>query len=109
MQEDKITVSRKTIQDFSIQWGYYKNWDMYEDGYITKVLEDILLPLIRPEDLKDKVVAEIGSGNGRFINPLLELGVRHITSSEPSSGFDTLVNNIDAPERVTCLKISGDK
>ena len=40
---------------------------------------------------------------------LLEAGAKHVIAVEPSDAFDVLCRNIRQPEKVTCLKITGDQ
>jgi SAM-dependent methyltransferase len=70
---------------------------------------DILSPFLKPDELKGCKVAEIGSGTGRIVNMLLEAGAEDIIALEPSDAFDVLCQNIRQPDKVTCLKITGDQ
>jgi len=40
---------------------------------------------------------------------LLEAGAKYVVALEPSDAFEVLCRNIKQPEKVTCLKIKGDK
>jgi SAM-dependent methyltransferase len=40
---------------------------------------------------------------------LLEAGAKHVVALEPSDAFEVLCQNIKQPEKVTCLKITGDQ
>jgi SAM-dependent methyltransferase len=97
----------KTIKDFGEQWLTYRD----NEGYYSslKLFSDILFPFLKPEDLKNCKIAEIGSGTGRIVNMLLESDAKHVWAIEPSEAFEVLHSNISKPEKVTCLKITGDQ
>ena len=40
---------------------------------------------------------------------LLEAGAKHVIAVEPSDAFEVSCRNIPGPEKVTCLKITGDQ
>src|SRR4030042_1217271 len=64
---------------------------------------------LNADEIEGCRVAEIGSGTGRIVNMLLEAGAKHVVALEPSDAFEVLCRNIKQPEKVTCLKITGDK
>lgn len=97
----------QTIKDFGDQWIRYTDNEGYYGS--LELFSDTLSPFLKAEDLKNRKVAEIGGGTGRIVNMLLESGVRHVVAVEPSDSFDVLVRNIRNPERVACLKITGDQ
>ena len=97
----------KTIKDFGEQWLRYRDNEGYYGS--RELLYDILSPFLKQEDIKDCRVAEIGSGTGRIVNMLLSAGARHVIAVEPSDAFEVLTENILDPEKVTCLKITGDQ
>jgi SAM-dependent methyltransferase len=74
-----------------------------------ELFSDIIYPFLKPGDIKNCKVAEIGSGTGRIVNMLLEVGAKHVIAVEPSEAFEVLSSNIPEPEKVTCLKITGDQ
>jgi SAM-dependent methyltransferase len=101
------TQRNQTIRDFGDQWLRYRD----NEGYYGSLdlFSDMLSPFIRPEEIEDCRVAEIGSGTGRIVNMLLEAGARHVVAVEPSDAFEVLCRNIRQPERVTCLKVLGEE
>lgn len=104
----RTTVSKnQTIQDFGEQWVRYRDNEGYYGS--LELFSDILSPFLKPDELKGCKVAEIGSGTGRIVNMLLEAGAENIIASEPSEAFDVLCENIRQPDKVTCLKITGDQ
>ncbi len=97
----------KTIKDFGKQWLKYSDNEGYYGS--LELFSDILGPFLKLDELKGCKVAEIGSGTGRIANMLLAAGVEHITAAEPSDAYEVLCRNIREPEKVTFLKITGDR
>jgi SAM-dependent methyltransferase len=97
----------RTIKDFGEQWLHYRDVKGFFGS--LELFSDIIFPFLRPGDIKDCNVAEIGSGSGRIVNMLLWAGARHVIAIEPSDAFAVLVRNIRNSEKVTCLKITGDQ
>lgn len=97
----------QTIKDFGDQWLRYRDNEGYYGS--LELFSDILYPFLRPEDLRDCRVAEIGSGTGRIVNMLLEAGAKHVVAVEPSDAFEILCRNVKEPGKVTCLKTMGDQ
>jgi SAM-dependent methyltransferase len=100
----------QTIKDFGDQWSRYpENQGWYAS---LDLFRDIVSPLIDIELLKNKEVAEIGSGTGRIIGMLTDAHVRHAIAIEPSpEAFRVLVDNITdrhIADKVTPLNITGD-
>lgn len=97
----------RTIKDFGKQWSIYKD----NEGFYGSIelFADVIFPFIKPNEIKDCRVAEIGSGTGRIVNMLLVAGVKHVIALEPSDAFEVLCRNVKEPEKVTCLKVNGDK
>jgi SAM-dependent methyltransferase len=104
----RTTASKnQTIQDFGEQWVRYRDNEGYYGS--LELFSDILSPFLKADELKGCKVAEIGSGTGRIVNMLLEAGAENIIASEPSEAFDVLCKNIKQPDKVTCLKLTGDQ
>ena len=97
----------RTIKDFGEQWLRYKDNEGYYGS--LELFADMLHPFLKPVDIKDCKVAEIGSGSGRIVNMLLESGARHIIAVEPSDAFEVLCHNIHQSSKVTCLNVTGDR
>jgi len=96
----------KTINDFGRQWLIYRD----NEGFYSsmELFSDITSPLINAGEITDCRVAEIGNGTGRIVNMLLEGGAKYVVALEPSDAFEVLCRNIKQPEKVTCLKITGN-
>jgi len=97
----------QTIQDFGEQWVRYRDNEGYYGS--LELFSDILSPFLTPGELKGCKVGEIGSGTGRIVNMLLEAGVNHVVAVEPSDAFYVLRENIRQPDKVKCLKTTGDQ
>lgn len=107
--EDTDNLGARTIRDFGNQWSRYID----NEGWYGSVdlLEDILGPTLDPACLESTVTAEIGSGTGRIVKMLLDLGVDHVYAIEPSEeAYLTLQRNTRAvaPHRVTAINATGD-
>ena len=97
----------QTIKDFGEQWLRYRDSDGFYGS--MELFSDVIYPFLKFSDIKDCKVAEIGSGAGRIVNMLLEAGAKHVIATEPSDAFEVLCQNIQQPEKVSCLKITGDQ
>jgi len=102
-----MTSQHQTINDFGEQWSRYRDSEGFYGS--QELFSDILYPFLSPEQIRDCKVAEIGSGAGRIVNMLLRAGAGHIVAVEPSDAFEVLCHNILKPEKVICLKITGDR
>lgn len=87
MNNEKI--DNKTIRDFGEQWQRYRENDGYYGS--DKLLTDIFGPLLDVKLIKGIHVADIGSGTGRIVDMLLDLGASHVTAIEPSDAMQVLV------------------
>jgi SAM-dependent methyltransferase len=97
-----------TIADFGAQWTRYRE----NDGHYASqaMFADICLPLLAPEDVAGKHVADLGSGTGRIVDMLLDAGAAHVTAMEPSDAFDVLVANTRGrADRVRAVRGRADE
>ena len=97
----------QTIKDFGEQWLRYRDNEGFYGS--LELFSDILSPFLKLDEIKNCKVAEIGSGTGRIVNMLLAAGAEHVIAVEPSEALEVLCHNIQQPEKVTCLKITGDQ
>jgi SAM-dependent methyltransferase len=98
----------KTIDDFGAQWSRYSE----NDGYYASsaMFADICGPLFDPAAIKGLRVADLGSGSGRIVRMLLELGAAHVTTVEPSDAMQALKRNTEeAMDRVTYIHDTGER
>lgn len=102
-------LSQKTIDDFGQQWATYTdNSGLYGSADYFK---DVLAGLIPIEDFNGAVVLDVGSGSGRIVNMLLDVGAREVWAVEPAKGaFESLqVNTESRKEKVKYLNVRGDE
>jgi SAM-dependent methyltransferase len=97
----------QTIKDFGEQWLKYRDNEGFYGS--LELFSDMISPFLKLDEIKNCRVAEIGSGTGRIVNMLLAAGAKHVIAVEPSDAYEVLCRNILAPERVTCIKITGDQ
>ncbi|HXX35506.1 MAG TPA: class I SAM-dependent methyltransferase [Thermodesulfobacteriota bacterium] len=102
-----LSGQNRTIKDFGEQWLNYSDNEGYYGS--LELFSDILYPFLKTQDIKDRKVAEIGSGTGRIVTMLLESGAKRVIAIEPSDAFEVLCHNIGGKEKVTCLKLTGDQ
>ncbi|MCG3772326.1 MAG: Ubiquinone biosynthesis O-methyltransferase [Nitrosomonadaceae bacterium] len=102
------TVDDKVIKEFGKQWNHFSE---YSGHFASKdLLADTMGPLMGLDDLKGAAVAEIGSGNGRIVNMLIEAGVSKVLALEPSDAVRTLSKNVEPyGERVEVVQATGDQ
>lgn len=101
-------IDENTISRFGQQWtaftentGYYGSKDC---------LADIFGPLLNVKDIENKSVCDIGSGTGRIVNMLLDVGARIVTAIEPSEAFKVLEQNtLERKDKVHLIQATGDK
>jgi len=97
----------KTIKDFGRQWSIFRGNEGFYGS--MELFSDILHPFLNADEIRDCRVAEIGSGTGRIVNMVLEAGAKYVVALEPSDAFEVLCRNIKQPEKVNCLKMTGDQ
>ena len=98
-----------TIQDFGEQWVHYDNLDNEYYGE-QELFEDILKPFLEKSDIKDKKVADIGSGSGRIVNMLMAAEPGQVFAVEPSDAMTVLKRNTEKfSDKITYLKVPGDE
>jgi SAM-dependent methyltransferase len=97
------SLSERTIADFGDQWTVYTD----NSGFYGSpaLLQDVFGPLLRVDDFKDAVIADIGAGTGRFTNVFVASGAARVVAVEPSRAFDVLMENTSSHrDRVQCLR-----
>lgn len=101
-------MSDETIAEFGEQWSRFGDTTT---GYFgsAQALADICGPLLDVDDLAGRRVLEVGSGNGRIVNMLIEAGVAHVTAVEPSEGIETLRENTRShADRIDYVQVRGE-
>jgi SAM-dependent methyltransferase len=101
------SLKERSIADFGEQWTRYRDNDGFYGS--AEMFADMFAPLLAPEEVAGRRVAEIGSGAGRIVNMLLGAGAAHLTAVEPSQACETLRENTRRyGGRVTVLQASGE-
>lgn len=102
-----LDLGKQTINDFGDQWSRYTDNSGFYGS--PELFRDIVSPLIDPEDLSGKTVAEIGSGTGRIAAMLHEAGAKKIYAVEPAAGAFAVLqqNTAGFGPSVECLNLAG--
>jgi len=100
-------ISEKTIQDFAEQHKAYSE----SGGYYVSVelLQDVLGPLMKTSEFLGCSVVDLGSGTGRWVRILHEVGAKSITSIEPSDAIALCKQKNADLDRVVYHQVTGDK
>lgn len=87
-------IDQKTIADFGGQWTRYTD----NSGHYGSLalFADICEPLLRLDEVRGTIIADIGAGTGRIVNMLLDAGAAHVTAIEPSESFSVVISNTAA-------------
>ena len=101
-------LAEKTISDFGEQWLSYRENPGYYGS--AALLADIFGPLLSTDEVNGLRVADIGSGTGRIVNMLLDVGATHVYAVEPSAAMQVLRDNIASrADQVTCIEDVGER
>ncbi len=98
-------IDQRTIADFGEQFSHYQ----CDAGYYgsSQCLLDILGPFNDEIKIAGKSTADVGSGTGRIVKMLLDLGAESVLAIEPSSSFQYLEQNIKS-DRLQLLQERGE-
>lgn len=100
-------LDNRTIKNFGDQWQIYQGMDGFFGS--LELLKDMIEPLIQINDIENKIVLEIGSGNGRIVKMLLNAGAKKVIAIEPSDSFHVLINNLSRfKNKIEAYKVSGE-
>ena len=93
--------TQRTIADFGDQWTRFTDNSGYYGS--AELFDDIVAPLLEPDEVQGRRVADIGSGTGRIVEMLLGAGAAHVTAIERSRAFEVLTRRFaDRPQLVSC-------
>jgi SAM-dependent methyltransferase len=107
VKKDVEQLTSRTISDFGEQWVSYQQNPGYYGS--MSLLQDLFGPLLSLDEVRGKVVADIGSGTGRIVNMLLDAGAERVVAVEPSAAFQVLQKNTEARrDRITYLNVRGE-
>lgn len=98
-------IDKRTIADFGEQFSHYQ----CDAGYYgsSQCLLDILGPFRDEIEIAGNSTADIGSGTGRIVQMLLDLGAQSVLAIEPSSSFQYLQQNLKS-DRLHLLNERGE-
>ena len=101
-------MKEQTIGDFGEQWTAFRDNPGYYGS--AELLADLFGPLLSLDQVKDKAVADIGSGTGRIVNMLLDAGAGRVFAVEPSVAMKVLKDNTASrKDRIEYLEVPGDR
>ena len=99
-------IDKATIADFGAQWTRFRDNSGYYGS--SALFVDIAGPLLPLTQISGARVADIGSGSGRIVAMLLELGAEHVLAVEPSDAIVVAQANLKADaDRVDYLHAEG--
>lgn len=100
------TTREQTVKDFGNQFvrldtlgGYWGSESMFKD-YFGEIFD--------PNEIKDKLVAEVGSGSGRIIRMILNHKPKHVYAIEPSKCIEVARKNLKDFSNITYVNETGD-
>lgn len=99
------SLENNTINDFGEQWMRFTENEGYYGS--VEVLQDILFPLMKVDEIEGKKIAEIGSGTGRIVRMLYQACASEITAIEPSDAINVLKENTKDLDKVRYIHASG--
>jgi len=101
------TLAERTVADFGDQWlRYTDNSGFYGS---VELFRDVFGPLLGPDDVRGRRVADIGSGTGRIVHMLVGAGAAEVTAIEPSAAFAVLEEATRRHgDRVRCIRAAGE-
>lgn len=97
-----------TISDFAEQWQLFSG----NTGHFAsrEYFQDILGHLLDIDAFRGKRLGEIGSGTGRFVTLMAEIGADHIVALEPARSFEILKDNTKQyASKITYVNDTGEK
>ena len=101
-----MSIDKATIADFGAQWSRFRDNSGYYGS--KELFADIAGPLLPMAQVRGARVADIGSGSGRIVAMLVELGAQHVLAVEPSAAIIVMRANLQADaDRVGYLHADG--
>ena len=110
MNSLETKVRKKTICDFDEQWELHGG-DLNEDYWASdEVLLDQFSSLFDINEIKNKLISDVGAGTGRIVKTLLKYNPKRVFAIEPSSnGVNHIKNNLQKYSNLTVLQSDGLK
>lgn len=106
MTHQKIT-REKTVKDFGDQ--FFRHDSLGDYWASDSMFRDHFGDIFDPVEIKDKLVAEVGSGSGRIIRMILKYKPKHVFAIEPSKGIEIAKRNLKDFSNISYINEAGDK
>ena len=102
-------VRKKTITDFNDQWKL--QGDLNEDYWASdQILLDQFADIFSIEEVRNKIIADVGAGTGRALKTLLKFKPKKVFAIEPSdAGTDQITKNMKGNDNLNLIKSDGLK
>ena len=97
----------KTIKDFGNQFVMHDSLGGHWGS--DSMFRDFFGDIFDPNEIKDKSVAEVGSGSGRILRMILNYKPKHVYAVEPSKSIEVAKKNLKDFSDITYLNEAGDK
>ena len=101
------TTREKTIKDFGHQ--FVKHDSLGGHWGSDSMFRDFFGDIFDPNEIKGKLVAEIGSGSGRILRMILNYKPKYVFAVEPSKSIEIAKENLKNFSNITYLNETGDK
>ena len=100
-------VRKRTIKDFDNQWKL--QGELNDDYWASdQIIFDIFSNLISIEEIKDKIIADVGAGTGRALKTLFKHSLKKAYAIEPSStGIAEISKNLSDRKNLTIIQSDG--
>ena len=102
-----IKVRNKTIEDFNNQWKL--QGDLNDDYWASdQILFDQISEIFSIEEVKDKIVGDVGAGTGRVVKTFLKYNPKKIYAIEPSpTGINHINRNLSSYKNLVVINSDG--
>ena len=102
-----IKVRNKTIEDFNNQWKL--QGDLNDDYWASdQILFDQISEIFSIEEVKDKIVGDVGAGTGRVVKTFLKYNPKKIYAIEPSpTGINHINRNLSNNKNLVVINSDG--
>lgn len=96
-----------TIEDFGHQWTLFT----HNRGYYGSkaALDSLIEPLLKAKSIRNKRIADVGAGTGRYTRLFHQAGAGEILAIEPSTAFEVLKRNTAGLGRIDYLQEPAEK
>lgn len=107
MGKNSLELENQVIAQFGKQWTSFPENSGYYGS--SSLLQDVCGPLLALGEIKGTRIGEVGSGSGRFVRILAELGAKEIVAVEPSDAMGPLKEYTrEYADRINYIKMTGD-